>query len=171
MQKALRVLNNLVSEHVFSGYAIGGAMGATFYIEPVFTIDLDVFIVFPPDALIVTLDPIYRALEKKGYHPDPVNRECVDIEGTPVQFLPAYNSLLLEACAAAKPFIYEGVPTRVLQAEYLVAVALQTGRGKDRLRVQNFAAAGVLDSETLNRILTKYSLAEKYRSWTTNPSK
>ncbi len=47
MDKTLQVLNGLVAEGVLSRYAIGGAMGATFYVEPVLTFDLDIFVVLP----------------------------------------------------------------------------------------------------------------------------
>ena len=43
MKTALRVLNDLVAEKVIKDYAIGGAMGAMFYMEAVTTMDLDVF--------------------------------------------------------------------------------------------------------------------------------
>lgn len=41
MKRALEVLNKLVAEGVIRDYAIGGAMGATFYLEPISTMDLD----------------------------------------------------------------------------------------------------------------------------------
>ena len=37
MKEALKVLSELVAEGVIDDYAIGGAMGATFYLEPVLT--------------------------------------------------------------------------------------------------------------------------------------
>ena len=37
MKEALKVLTELVAEGVIENYAIGGAMGATFYLEPVVT--------------------------------------------------------------------------------------------------------------------------------------
>ena len=47
MKKALEVLNDLERDGVIGRYAIGGAMGATFYVEPFTTFDLDVFVVLP----------------------------------------------------------------------------------------------------------------------------
>ena len=44
MKEALKVLSDLVTDGVIEAYAIGGAMGATFYLEPVVTMDLDVFV-------------------------------------------------------------------------------------------------------------------------------
>ena len=37
MKRTLEVLNELENQSVFSSYAIGGAMAATFYTEPVLT--------------------------------------------------------------------------------------------------------------------------------------
>jgi hypothetical protein len=46
----LQVLNELERGGVIDRYAIGGAMGATFYVEPLLTFDLDVFVVPPQSA-------------------------------------------------------------------------------------------------------------------------
>src|SRR5438552_5332659 len=128
------MLNQLETEGVFSRYAIGGAMAATFYMEPFLTFDLDVFILLQPDAArLISLAPVYEALRLRGYREE---KECVLIEGVPVQFLPAYNSLIEEALNQAREIDYEGVPARVVRAEHLVAICLQTGRGKDRERVR-----------------------------------
>jgi hypothetical protein len=47
MKTALSVLNELEHDGVIGRYAIGGAMGAAYYIEPVLTFDLDVFVMLP----------------------------------------------------------------------------------------------------------------------------
>ena len=47
MRRTLELLNELEKQGVSSRYAIGGAMGATFYTEPVLTFDLDIFVVLP----------------------------------------------------------------------------------------------------------------------------
>jgi hypothetical protein len=83
---------------------------------------------------LLTLTGIYDALRARGYEQKENN--CVVIEDIPVQFLPAYNSLVEEALAQAREMMYEDVPARVLRSEYLVAIALQTGRSKDRERVR-----------------------------------
>jgi len=126
MERTLQVLNALERDGAIRRYAIGGAMAATFYVEPVLTFDLDVFVLLPktPGGL-VTLAPLYAALRDRGYTEE---GECVMIEDVPVQFLPAYNALVEEALAEAKEMSYETTPTRVLRAEHLVAIALQTGR-------------------------------------------
>ncbi len=158
MKEALKVIAKLVSDGVIMDYAIGGAMGATFYLEPVVTMDLDVFVLFKDNASLVPLQPIYEALRKLGYGPDELMPECVDIGGTPVQFLPAYNALLEEAMSQAVDFDYDGVPARVLPAEYLAAISVQTGRAKDKLRVQSFLANDGFDKRRFAEICSAHGL-------------
>jgi hypothetical protein len=67
----------------------------TFYTEPVLAFDLDVIVVLPQTTSgLLTLTPLYEALRTRGYREE---GECVDIEGVPAQFLPAYNASLEEA--------------------------------------------------------------------------
>lgn len=47
MEKTFKVLNRLVEEGIIGRYAVGGALGAMFYAEPVSTFDLDIFVVLP----------------------------------------------------------------------------------------------------------------------------
>ncbi len=164
MKRTLQVLHELEREGVFARHAIGGAMAATFYAEPVLTFDLDIFVLLAPSAGgLLTLAPIYEALRARGYHEQ---RECVAIEGVPVQFLPAYNPLLEEAVREATDVAYQDAPTRVLRAEHLVAICLQTGREKDRERVRLLRAQAKLDDELLSKVLQRYDLTEKWKTWT-----
>jgi hypothetical protein len=158
------VLNALETQRVFTRYAIGGAMGATFYTEPFLTFDLDVFVVLPrTSAGLLTLGPLYEALRARGYTEE---KECVPIEGVPVQFLPAYNSLVEEALDQAREIMYEDVPARVLRSEHLVAISLQTGRGKDRDRVRILREQAKLDMNLLTEVLRRHELEEKWKLWT-----
>jgi len=164
VKRALEVLNELKQEGIFARYAIGGAMAATFYTEPVLTFDLDVFVLLHPSAGgLISLAPIYDVLARRGYIQD---KECVLIEGVPVQFLPAYNSLIEEALAQAREIDYDGVRTRVVRAEHLVAICLQTGRAKDRARVALLHEQSDLDGTFLADLLCRYSLEEKWKNWT-----
>lgn len=162
MEATLRVLNELEQAGVMSRYAIGGAMAATFYVEPLLTFDLDVFVVLPPTrGGLLTLEPLYEALRARGYREED---ECVNIEGVPVQFLPAYNALLEEALAEARETMYEATPTRVLRTEHLVAIALQTGRDKDRERVRLLREAP-FDPDYLAGVLARHGLGERWNQW------
>jgi len=161
MKRTLEILNELERKGVLSRYAIGGAMGATFYLEPLLTFDLDVFVVLPQAAGgLVTLAPLYEALRRRGYAEE---GECVNIEGVPVQFLPAYNALVEEALREARETAYEDTPTHVLRAEHLVAICLQTGRDKDRERVRIFREQAELDLKYLTEVLQRHGLEAKWK--------
>ena len=54
MERTLQVLNGLERDGILSRYAIGGAMGATFYIEPLLTFDLDIIVLLPEERTIDT---------------------------------------------------------------------------------------------------------------------
>ncbi len=163
MRRTLQVLDELEQEGLLSRYAIGGAMGATFYTEPFLTFDLDVFIVLPRTvAGLLTLAPLYDALRARGYTEE---NECVLIEGVPVQFLPAYNSLVEEALNQAREIVYEDVPARVLRSEHLIAICLQTGRSKDRDRVRILREQAQLDMNFLADILRRHQLEEEWKLW------
>ncbi|SLM49433.1 conserved protein of unknown function [Nitrospira japonica] len=164
MERTLQVLNELKRDGILSRYAIGGAMGAMFYIEPLLTFDLDIIVLLPETkGGLLTLAPLYEALRIKGYAEE---GECVVIEGVPVQFLPAYNALLEEALQNARTMSYESTSTQVLGAEHLVAICLQTGRTKDRERVRILQEEADLDSEYLGEILRRHQLEGKWKEWT-----
>jgi hypothetical protein len=165
MKKALEVLNQLERDGVIARYAIGGAVAAIFYMEPFVTEDLDVFVLLPASSgSLLTVGPIYDALRARGYRED---RECMDVEGVAVQFLPAYNALIEEALHEAATVDYEGTPTRVLRAEHLAAIMLDTARAKDRQRFAAFCEQAPLDNERLQDILERHGLLERWRTWTT----
>jgi len=163
MERTLQVLNEPEPDGAFRRYAIGGAMAATFYVEPLLTFDLDVFVLLPrtPGGLL-SLTPLYEALRIRGYTEE---GDCVMIEGVPVQFLPAYNPLVEEALDEAKPTRYETTRTRVLRAEHLVAIALQTGRDKDRERVRLMLDQASLDLAYLDNILERHGLEAQRKQW------
>jgi hypothetical protein len=83
MKRTLQILNELERDGLIGGYAIGGAMGATFYVEPLLTFDLEVFVVVPGNSSdLISLTPLYDSLRARGYAED---GECVIVEGVPVQ--------------------------------------------------------------------------------------
>lgn len=159
MREALIALNRLIADGVIPTYAIGGAIGASFYIEAQATEDLDVFVMLPPTAgLLLSLSPIYDALQAMGGEPE---GEHIRVGGWKVQILPAYKPLVEEALAAAIDVPFEDVPTRVLSAEYLCAINLDTGRPKDYYRVSLFLESGAVDVEALDALLKRYHLQDR----------
>ena len=56
IKEVLTVVNRMQADGVIEPYAIGGAVGATFYLEPVATLDVDIFVVVEsvPGSLIAS---------------------------------------------------------------------------------------------------------------------
>ena len=150
------------ADGVIANYAIGGAVGATFYLEPVSTLDVDIFIeVHPtPSSAIISLDAIFSYLRERGCK---MEGEYVIISGWPVQFLPPTGPLIEEALARAVEIDIEGIPARVFTAEYLAAIALQTERAKDKARLLQFIEAGALDSSSFEAIVAKHGLSQQWQ--------
>ena len=160
MEATLSVLNDLESRGLLTRYAIGGAMALLFHTEPVATFDLDIFCLIPETGLLVTLTPLYDALQRDGHT---VDAEHVLIAGIPVQFIPAYNPLIVEALTDAEGQNFGTTPTRVLRLEHLLAIMLQTGRPKDRQRAAMLATAATFDEPRLQDILTRHGLANQWQ--------
>jgi hypothetical protein len=164
MKATLEVINRMQADGVIGKYAIGGAVGATFYLEPSATLDIDVFVVLPKAASgsLLTLAPIYEYLRARGCKTE---GEYVVIEGWPVQFLPPSDALSEEALAQAVETEVEGIQSWVMTAEHLVAIALKTGRPKDFARILQFIESGVLDTDKLDALLARHRLLEKWEEF------
>lgn len=155
-------INQMQAEGVFERYAIGGAVGATFYLEPVATLDVDVFVAFETENLIVSPGRIFDYLTARGC---PLEGEYVVIAGWPVQFLPATGPLVEEALADAVTVDVEGTPARVFTAEHLAAIALQVGRAKDKARLLQFIETGGLDTQRFQSIIKRHALVDHWRQF------
>ena len=164
IQDVIVMLNQLERDGVIQRYAIGGAVGATFYLEPVSTFDVDVFVAFKPrqESIIVSPAPIFDYLKRAGCN---MEGEHIVISGWPVQFLPANGPLLEDALDSAVEVDVEGVPARVLTAEFLAAVALQTGRAKDKARLLQFIEAHALDRKKFEQLVERHGLTNKWREF------
>ena len=164
VKETLKAINNMQADGVIGQYAIGGAVGATFYLEPAATFDLDVFVILPDETAggLVSLAPIYDHLKARG---GKVQDEYMVVADWPVQFLLPANELERAAIAHAVETDLDGVPTRVMSAEHLVAIALHVGRAKDHSRILQFLEQGAVDREKLQEILEQSGLTSKWREF------
>ena len=162
IKDTIAAINQMQADGVIQRYAIGGAVGATFYLEPVATLDVDVFVTFRPEpgTLLVNPQPLFDYLKARGGSMD---GEYIVVAGWPVQFLPATNPLAAEALEQAVERDVGGVTARVFTAEHLAAIALQTGRAKDKARLLQFMETGVLDAARFQDILSRHGLQEAWR--------
>jgi hypothetical protein len=127
-----------------------------FYLESVSTLDVDVFIAFKPQKASSFLPPRYST-NLKGFGCK-MEGEHIVISGWPVQFLPASGPLLEDALDNAVEVDVESEPARVSSAEYLAAIALQTGRAKDKARVLQFVQSDAIDRARFETIIAKHGL-------------
>jgi hypothetical protein len=162
LKEVIQTINRMEADGVIERYAIGGAVGATFYLEPAATFDVDVFVEFhaEPGSLIVNPQPIFSYLGDRGCS---IEGEYVVIAGWPVQFLPAGDALAKEALAQAAQRDVEGTSTHVFTAEHIAAIALQTGRAKDKARILQFIEAGALDRQKFHEIITRHKLTGQWQ--------
>jgi hypothetical protein len=164
VKATIESINQMQADGVIGKYAIGGAVGATFYLEPAATLDVDIFVVLPTVAggLLLSLSPIYDYLKARG---GTVEDEHIVVGSWPVQFLPASDELELEALAQAVSTTVEDVSTWVMTAEHLAAIALRTGRPKDHNRILQFIEQGAVDRKKLQTILERHHLTGKWKQF------
>ena len=150
----LRAANELVSAGLIKDYALGGALAAIYYTEPVTTYDADIIFLANDQTLSAGIPAIYSHLQSKGWH---VEREHLLIRDFPVQFLAA-SGLSEEAVREARPVQYEGVPAKVFRPEYIIAIAASVGRHKDFARIEQILDQVKIDKALLDDILRRYNL-------------
>ena len=164
IKEVIGTINEMQRDGVIERYAIGGAVGATFYLEPVATLDVDIFVAFKsqPGSSLISPQPIFDYLSQRGAR---VEGEYIILSGWPVQFLPPTGPLGEEALSQAVEMDVEGAATRVFSAEHLAALALQLGRAKDKARLLQFIESGVLEPDRFQAILTRHGLLDKWQTF------
>jgi len=162
--KAIAVIEQLMCEGLIAKYAIGGAFGALFYLEPTETSDIDIFIHLDPPkgSFLISMDPFIDRLETLGY------TEWIDdkivVEGCPIQVIPVAKLIEIEGLERAmrKPLTGEIQPF-VFSPEYLMAIALDLSRPKDKVRLEQFHRTGAYDPAALADILNRHNLEAKWQ--------
>lgn len=172
MGKTLKVLNDMVSDGIIESYVIAGAVAALQYIEPMLTEDLDILIAFQDQSPggLVTLGKIVPYLAERGYRE--WKNEGLLVEGWPVQFLPAADSLDIEALEQAEEIsddfdTGEQIVTRVLTAHHVVAMAIRTGRHKDHARIIAFLEGNAVDLAALEGVIRRHGLGPAWQAFIT----
>lgn len=163
IQDVLIAINQMQADGVIERYAVGGAVGATFYLEPVATLDVDIFVDIRSGAGgLLNPQPVFDYLKARG---GTMEGDYIVVGGWPVQILPPTGPLVEEALEQAVEIDVEGTPARVFTAEYLAAIALQTGRAKDKARLLQFVESGVLDAVRFQAIVTRHGLAAPWQKF------
>jgi hypothetical protein len=160
MRHTLQILLQLRAEGMLAEFAIGGAIAASFYAPAVATEDLDIFAFLKQsDSGLLVLTPLYERLKQLGGR---VENEYVVIGKWPVQILPAYTPLVEQAISCAPLQSFEDLQVPVVDADYLCAIALQTGRSKDYLRVHTLLESGHVKVDRLKSLIETHMLTERW---------
>ncbi len=157
----LQTLHAMAEEGVVETYALGGAVAATYYLEPISTLDVDVFVRLKakPDQAIIDPGPIFAFLAQRGHY---LEGEYAVIGGWPVQFLAPPGALGDEALDRAEVVDADGTPVRLLPAEYLAAIALEVGRPKDKERIRMFLDSSEFDRDRFEDIVGRHGLESQW---------
>jgi hypothetical protein len=157
IEKVVSVLNRMRSDGIIERYAVGGAVAATFYLEPFSTVDINVFVPFRIESgsWVANPEPLFNCLRDKGFGMD---GEYVSIGGWPVQLLPATDGLVEEALLEAINHEVKAEIASVFSMEHLAAIALATGRSKDRARLSQFIESAKFDPGRFQAIVVRHQL-------------
>jgi hypothetical protein len=160
MDKVAVLLNEMVEQGIIADYAVFGAVAQMRYTEAVVTLDADILVaVTEPDKLDV-LGPIYAFCRERGYLPE---GEAIRVGDWPVQFIPAFSKLTREAIRDAEIGDLDGIPLRVIRADYLAVIALSVGRAKDFARVLALREAGAVKDKEISDLAMRHNLTSEWK--------
>jgi hypothetical protein len=149
----------MVEQGIIEDYAVFGAVAQMRYTEAVVTLYADILVaVAEPDKLDV-LSPIYAFCRERGYLPE---GEAIRVGDWPVQFIPAFSKLTREAVRDAETGDLDGIPLRVIRADYLVVIALSVGRAKDFARVVALREAGAVTDKEISDLALHPNLTSEW---------
>jgi hypothetical protein len=159
MRQLAQLLNDMQVAGVINGYALFGAMAQMRYTEAVATLDADVLIAVAAPERMNVLAGVYEFCARRGFHAE---GESIQIGAWPVQFVPVFSPLTQEAMEQADTADFEGVPLRVVRADYLAVIALSVGRAKDYARILALLESNSVTREQIARLAARHGLSEAW---------
>lgn len=124
-----------------------------------------------PGAILISPQPMIEYFRQYGATLPPsseANAGQVLYHGWLVQFLPPSGPLSEEAIDQAATFaIDENLTARVMTLEHLAALALETGRNKDKARLLQFLESGKLDMKRFLSIIAAHRLSSQWTAFKT----
>ncbi len=159
MKELAELLNAMEKAGVILNYAMFGAVAQMRYTEPVATLDADVLVAVPAPERLDVLSGIYEFCAARGYRPE---GEAIRVGAWPAQFVPAFSPLTHEAMERADVADFEGVPFRVVRADYLAVIALSVGRAKDFARILALLESGSASRESIGSLAVRHGLGDAW---------
>ena len=150
MEKTLKELNRLKREGLIRDYAIGGGYAVNYYLEPILTYDLDIYILMDEDEEYFDL---YDYFKKAKYK---IENVYIIIGNIPVQFLPSFiHPVIDDAVRKAKRIRFKGISIKVLTVEHLIATLLMAFRPKDKMVIPSLLE--LANRRKLESIIRRFS--------------
>ena len=148
--KVIKEINNLKKIKLISDYAIGGGIAKNYYLEPQFTLDLDIFV------LIDTMGDFHNIYDYFRNKKCKIENVFIIIHDIPVQFLPSFvQPFLKDGIKQSKVIKLNGTRTKILSAEYLTATLLMSFRQKDKYAIRGLLK--FVNKSQLARLLKRIS--------------
>ena len=161
LKDALITLNSLKESSIIGDYAIAGGYAVMYYDLPITTYDLDVLVVLSDE------DDYHRLYEYFRQNGARIEDVYIFICDMPVQFLPNYISPLFNsAIEEANEVEFDGVRSKFVSIEYLIALLLTSFRSKDKIRIESLLDK--VTKTTLEGIIERFdddqqTLLERYK--------
>lgn len=162
MEEVARLLADMVSAGVIADYAVFGAVAQMRYTEAVATLDADILVSVPQSDALDILSPLYAFCRERGYEPE---GEAIRVGDWPVQFIPAFSPLTEAAMSDAETGDVDGVPLRVVRADYLAVIALSVGRAKDLARIVALREASAATDGEIAELAARFGLTAEWRKF------
>jgi hypothetical protein len=160
-QRVIETINEVKKQGIISDYAICGGYATIYYLEPTYTADLDIVI------LVSSQDAFHRLYDYFRKRGNKIENVFIYIEGMAVQFFPGYGGdIFEESVRHARKITINGIPSRVVSREYLIALLLKSYRHKDKIRIVELlpqADRGILDEIVKKHDNENDKLQIKYR--------
>jgi hypothetical protein len=160
VKELAHLLNEMREAGVISDYALFGAVAQMRYTEAVATFDADVLVAIPSPEPLDVLRGIYAFCADRGWQAE---GEAIRVGMWPAQFVPVFSPLTRDALEHAETADFEGVPLRVVRADYLAVIALSVGRAKDYARILALLESGSVSRVDIGRLAARHGLAEAWR--------
>jgi hypothetical protein len=115
MKDVARLLNDMLSAGIIGDYAIFEAVAQMRYTPAVAAMDADILVEMKRRGSLDLLKPIHEFYSARGNTPD---RETIRVGEWPVHFIPVFSPLTEEAVREAETGEIEGIPLRVVRADF-----------------------------------------------------
>lgn len=162
MKQVAQLLNDMIACGVIQNYALFGAMAQMRYTEAVATLDADVLVAVPSADRMDVLAGIYGYCKEQGFETE---GDAIRVGAWPVQFMPVFSLLTREAMENAEIADFDGVPLRVLRADYLAVIALSVRRGKDYARILTLLESLSVTREQIAQLASKHGLSQAWQQF------